>query len=139
MCLTGGFALSLMVDEVVMAPVLSQPAMPLFGSGHGAALGISDSQLEIVKERAQTGVSVLGLRFSGDPKCPPERFATLKRELGSSGFEAIEIDSSKGNPYNIPEDAHSVLTTELVFKDGHPTKEALDRVLAFFKERLLAT
>lgn len=139
MCLTGGFALSLMVDEVVMAPVLSQPSLPLFGPGHGRALGISDSELQIVKKRAQGGVSVLGLRFSGDQKCPRERFETLKRELGSGGFEAIEIDSSKGNPDNIKEDAHSVLTTELVFKDGHPTKKALDRVLGFFKERLLAT
>ena len=137
MCLTGGFALSLMVDEVVRAPVLSQPSLPLFGPGRGPALGISDSELQIVKKRAQAGVSVLGLRFSGDQKCPPERFATLKRELGSGGFEAIEIDSSKGNPYNIREDAHSVLTTELVFENGHPTKKALERVLAFFKERLL--
>jgi hypothetical protein len=28
MCLTGNFALSLMVDESVMAPVLSQPSLP---------------------------------------------------------------------------------------------------------------
>ena len=138
MCLTGGFALSLMVDEVVMAPVLSQPSLPLFGPGHGRALGISDSELQIVKKRAQAGVSVLGLRFSEDQTCPRERFATLTRELGSDGFEAFEIDSSKGNPYNIKEGAHSVLTTELVFEDGHPTKKALDRVLAFFKERLLS-
>ena len=64
MCLTGGFALSLMVDEVVMAPVLSQPSLPLFGPGHKEALGISDSELQTVKQRAQSGASVLGLRFS---------------------------------------------------------------------------
>jgi dienelactone hydrolase len=144
MCLTGGFALSLMVDEFVMAPVLSQPSLPLFGSGHEADLGISDGELEIVKKRAQAGVSVLGLRFSEDTKCPHQRFERLERELGPNGFEPFLISSKKGNLHGIKEDAHSVLTTELFDKDGHtkeghPTKDALDRVLAFFKERLLVT
>jgi hypothetical protein len=31
-----------------------------------------------------------------------------------------------------------VLTEHLVDEPGHPTREALDRVLAFFSERLLA-
>ncbi|HKP87445.1 MAG TPA: dienelactone hydrolase family protein [Blastocatellia bacterium] len=139
MCVTGGFALSLMVDEFVMAPVLSQPSLPLtnFSSERKAALGISDEELQIVKRRAQAGCKLLGLRFTSDTKCPPERFRTLERELGPTGFEGIEIDSSKGNPYHIKEDAHSVLTTELVLEDGHPTKKALDRVLELFRSRLL--
>jgi len=35
--------------------------------------------------------------------------------------------------------AHSVLTEELVDEDGHPTKQALERVLGFFEERLRPT
>jgi len=77
----------------------------------------------------------LGLRFTHDPMCPPERFETLRRELGE-GFEAIEIDSGKGNPHGIPRTAHSVLTRDLVDSEGHPTRAALDRVLGFFGERL---
>ena len=137
MCLTGGFALSLMVDDCVMAPVLSQPSLPLFGSGHKEALGISDSELQTVKQRAQSGASVLGLRFTEDETCPRERFETLRRELGPTGFKSIEIDSSKNNPFHIDSGAHSVLTTELVLKEGHPTKAALDEVLSLFRERLL--
>jgi hypothetical protein len=78
---------------------------------------------------------VLGLRFSADKGSPPERFAALRRELGTA-FEGIEIDSSPGNPNGIPQNAHSVLTIELVDQPGHPTREALDRVLAFLAERL---
>lgn len=143
MCLTGGFALSLMVDEFVMAPVLSQPSLPLFHitAEHKAALGISDKELQIIKQRAQAGVSVLGLRFSCDKRCPRERFETLRRELGPTGFKWIEINSSENNPFNetIKPKAHSVLTTELVLEDGHPTKKALDEVLRFFRKRLLAS
>ena len=136
MCLTGGFALALMVDETVMAPVLSQPSLPFpISASHRAALALSGADLAKVKERTAAGCSLLGLRFTEDVAAPPERFQTLRRELGD-GFEAIEIDSSPGNPHGIPKSAHSVLTTDLVDETGHPTREALDRVLHYFAERL---
>jgi hypothetical protein len=67
--------------------------------------------------------------------CPPERFERLRDELGD-GFEAVEIDSSPGNPHGIGRTAHSVVTNDLVDEEGHPTRDALDRVLALFRERL---
>lgn len=137
MCLTGNFALSLMVDEAVMAPVLSQPSLPFPASkAHREALHLSPEDLEVVKKRARQGCGVLGLRFTADPMCPPERFDRLRRELGEPGFEAIEIDSGPGNPQGFGRSAHSVLTTELVDEAGHPTREALERVLSVFRERL---
>ena len=137
MCLTGNFALALMVDASVMAPVLSQPSLPFpVGSARRSALHISDEDLEKVRQRVRSqGQKLLGLRFTRDPMCPPERFSRLRSELGE-GFEGIEIDSSPGNPHGIPKTAHSVLTTDLVDVAGHPTREALDRVLGFFRERL---
>lgn len=136
MCLTGNFALALMVDEHLMAPVLSQPSLP-FGltRSHRAALHVSDEQLVAIKRRAADGAKLLGLRFTHDPMCPPERFETLRRELGEA-FEGIEVDSSPGNPHGIERIAHSVVTNHLVDREGHPTREALDRVLAFFEEQL---
>ena len=68
--------------------------------------------------------------------CPAERFETLRRELGD-GFIGVEIDSSEGNPWGIPKRAHSVLTGDLVDEPGHPTREALDQVLEFFRSRLV--
>jgi dienelactone hydrolase len=133
MCLTGNFALALMVDSAVMAPVLSQPSLPFpIGKARRAGLHLSDEDLAVVKGR---DVPILGLRFTGDPACPLERFERLRNEFGDR-FEPIEIDSSKGNAFGIPADAHSVLTVHFVDQEGHPTRRALDRVLAFFRERL---
>lgn len=136
MCITGNFALALMVDEAVLAPVLSQPSLP-FGitAAHRAAIHVSDAELAAVKRRAAQGCGVLGLRFTADPMCTAARFDTLRRELGD-GFEAVEVDSGPGNPHGLGRQAHSVLTTDLVDEQGHPTRAALDRVLAFFAERL---
>lgn len=136
MCLTGNFALAMMVDPAVMAPVLSQPSLPFpLTPGRRRGIHLSAEDLDVVRKRASSGCGVLGLRFTGDPMVPAERFETLRRELGS-GFEAIEIDSTPGNPHGIPRTAHSVLTKDLVDREGHPTRAALDRVLALFGERL---
>ena len=136
MCLTGGFALALMVDESVMAPVLSQPSLPFpIGQARRASIDISDQELAVVKARAAAGCTVLGLRFTADGAVPPDRFATLRRELGD-GFIAIEIDSSPGNPHGIARSAHSVLTTHYHDTPGHPTRDAFAQVLAHFQQRL---
>jgi dienelactone hydrolase len=136
MCFTGGFALGMMVDERMLAPVLSQPSLPFaITSRQKAALGIGPEDLARVKERAAQGACLLGLRFTGDGFVPAERFEALRRELGDA-FVAVEIDSSPGNPYGIPRDAHSVLTVHFVDEPGHPTRDALDQVLALFRTRL---
>jgi dienelactone hydrolase len=137
MCITGNFALALMVDQAVMAPVLSQPSLPLpLGAERRAGLHLSDEALGVLRRRvSEEGAKVLGLRFTQDPLCPAERFARLRAELGE-GFEGIEIDSSRKNPYGIPWQAHSVLTKDLIDEAGHPTRAALERVLGFFRERL---
>jgi dienelactone hydrolase len=136
MCLTGGFALAMAVEPAVVAPVVSQPGLPAPLTAHTrAALGLDPGDLATIQDRAQRGLCVLGLRFSNDRGCPAERFATLRRTLGDA-FEGIEIDSSPGNPFGIPTRAHAVLTVDLVDEPGHPTRAALDRVLAFLNQRL---
>jgi dienelactone hydrolase len=139
MCFTGGFALGMMVDDTMLAPVLSQPSLPFpLTPSRRRAVGISDADLGRVKARAADGACLMGLRFTADVAVPEARFDTLRRELGDA-FIAVEIDSSKDNPHGIPRAAHSVLTEHLVDELGHPTREALDRVLAFFTERLAPT
>lgn len=137
MCVTGNFALGMMLDTKVIAPVLSQPSLPLGLTKHRRrALHVSPAELAAAKEKiANEGAKVLGLRFHGDPLCPPARFDRLREELGD-GFEAIELDPKTANR-EIPTTAHSVLTTHLVDREGEPTREALDRTLAFLVERLL--
>ena len=136
MCFTGGFALGMMLDAPVVAPVLSQPSVPFpLGARRKADLGISDAELAAVKQQVADGGCVLGLRFSGDPMAPGERFATLRRELGE-GFIGVELDSSSGNAHDHPKAAHSVLTEHLIDQPGTPTREALDQVLDFLAQRL---
>ena len=136
MCFTGGFALAMMVDDIMLAPVLSQPSLPFpLSKKFKADIGISDGDLARVKERTATGTCLLGLRFTNDPFCFEERFETLRRELGDA-FIAVEIDSAPGNPHGHPKKAHSVLTEHLIDEEGTPTRAALDQTLAFFREKL---
>jgi dienelactone hydrolase len=136
MCFTGGFALAMMVDDTVAAPVLSQPSLPFGVTGRQKRdLGIADADLALVKERAAAGVGVLGLRFTCDRLVPAERFARLRDELGDA-FVGVEIDSAPGNEHGIPRNAHSVLTEHLVDEPGHPTHAALSQVLDHLTTRL---
>jgi len=137
MCFTGNLALTLYVDPWVMAPVLSQPSLPFaLTPGLRRGMHVSDADLAVVQRRVKDeGGKVLGLRFTADPMCPGPRFRALKEALGD-GFEAIEIDSSRGNPHGLGPMAHSVLSFDFVDQDGHPTKAAFLRVVEFFRERL---
>ena len=139
MCFTGGFALAMMVDDIMLAPVLSQPSLPFpITKGHRRDLGISDDDLARVKERCavEDDLRLLGLRFTHDRNVPPERFQCLRQELGDK-FVAVEIDSSPGNPHGHPKGAHSVLTNHLDDREGTPTRQALDQVLDLFRSKLL--
>jgi dienelactone hydrolase len=137
MCLTGGFALAMMVDDTVVAPVLSQPSVPFpITLTMRRDLGISSDDLAVVRRRASEGTCVMGLRFTGDRLVPAERFARLREELGDK-FIAVEIDSMPGNRHGLKRTAHSVLTRHLVDEPGHPTMLALEQVLTFFETRLL--
>ena len=135
MCLTGNFALSLMVDSSVMAPVLSQPSLPFpFSADKRSALHLSDDDLACVKKGDK---KILALRFSNDKTSPPERFDRLRTEFGDR-VETIEIDSSPRNKHGISGKAHSVLTTEFIDEQGHPTLNAVNRTIEFLRENLNA-
>jgi dienelactone hydrolase len=139
MCFTGGYALAMIAGAPVLAPVLSQPSLPIaVTKNHRRDLGVSDDDLaEIKNQCAARDLAVLGLRFSHDRLVPRERFQRLHEELGDR-FVAVEIDSSPNNPHGIRRMAHSVLAEDLVDEPGHPTRDALDQVLALFRTRLLS-
>jgi dienelactone hydrolase len=136
-CWSGGFALAAAVDDSVLAPVLSQPSLPIgLTAKQRRDPGVSEAELKIVERRAaDEGLCAMGLRFSEDPLSPGARFKTLKERLGDA-FEVIEIDSKKGNEYGFGKAAHSVLTLEVREVDGHPAYEARKRVVEFLTQRL---
>ena len=122
MCFSGGFALGMMVDDIMVAPVLSQPSLPFpVGRKRAADLNLSPDDAAVIAERAAGGCEVLGLRFTKD-KLVGDRFSSLRTLLGDA-FIAVEIPSEK------PSD-HSVLTEQR--HDG-----SVQRVLQFFRDKLL--
>ena len=121
MCFSGGFALGMMVDDIMLAPVLSQPSMPLpIGKTRSADLNLSPDDAAAIAERAAAGCQVLGLRFADD-KLVGDRFASLRELLGDA-FIAIELPSAKATD-------HSVLTEQ---RD----ESSVARVLDFFVDKL---
>ena len=137
MCFTGGFALAMATDERLLAPVLSQPSMPLGVTGRARrSIDIAPDELATVRDRcAAGGLQVLGLRFRSDRFVPAERFAFLAEQLGDA-FVAVELDAASANP-EAAGSPHSVLTEHLIDEPGQPTRAALDRVLDLFRSRLL--
>jgi dienelactone hydrolase len=136
MCLTGGFALAMCVEPSVIAPVMSQPSLPLpTNPEHRSAPGMSDADFAVVQRRTADDLCVMGLRFSSDSKSPADRFARFRETLGEK-FMGVEIDSSPGNPWGYKKSAHSVLTQDYSDEATSPTRRALEDVLKFFTSRL---
>lgn len=121
MCFSGGFALGMMLDDFMVAPVLSQPSLPFaMGRARGADLNLSPDDAVVIANRAAAGCQVLGLRYTGD-KLVGDRFTSLRTLLGDA-FVAVEFPSTKKSD-------HSVLTEQR-------QEEGVARVLDFFREKL---
>ncbi|MDZ4298924.1 MAG: dienelactone hydrolase family protein [Moraxellaceae bacterium] len=137
MCVTGNFGLAMMLDAPVIAPVLSQPSLPVGPlPSQRAGLHASAIEIEAAHDKINNhGARILAMRFEGDLLCPGERFRRLREEFGD-GVETIEIaDRHAKKGTGVP--AHSVLTTHLIDAEGEPTRAALDRTLNFLKEQLV--
>jgi dienelactone hydrolase len=133
MCFTGNFALNMMLEPSVLAPVLSQPSLPFSSS---AGLHIAPEELKAVKQRMiDEDLTVLAYRFAGDSFCKAARFAAYEQALGDR-FVGKTLDDSTANP-NGPANPHSVVTLHLIDEEGQPTRQALDEILDFYRARLL--
>jgi dienelactone hydrolase len=141
MCFTGNFALTMMLEPAMLAPVLSQPSLPL---KEPAGLEISPDDLRAVRERLdREDLTVLAYRFEGDQICRAERFAAYAQALGDR-FIARVLPDGAANKDVAPFFAryvsypHSVVTQHLIDQAGQPTIAARDEILAFFAQRLAA-
>jgi dienelactone hydrolase len=140
MCFTGNFALTMMLEPAMLAPVLSQPSLPL---DDPAGIEMAPEELTAVRERLdREDLTVLAYRFKGDRHCRAERFAAYSEALGER-FLARVLPDSAANPDTPPffellvASPHSVLTAHLIDEEGQPTIAARDEILSFFSERLL--
>ncbi len=132
MCFTGNFALSMMLEPAMLAPVLAQPSLPMFRSG---GMHIAPDELAAVKARMEReDLTVLAYRFEGDRFCRAERFAAYEDALGDR-FEGRVLPDSCALP-GTPVRPHSVVTLHLIDREGEPTRAAVDEILGFFARRL---
>ena len=136
MCFTGNFALSMMLEPAMLAPVLSQPSLPI---GQKGGMHIAPDELSQVKARMQReDLTVLAYRFAGDSFCRAERFAAYEEALGDR-FVGRVLPDSAANPDAVMKNPHSVVTAHLIDREGEPTRQALDEILGFFRERLIGS
>jgi dienelactone hydrolase len=139
MCFTGNFALTMMLEPSMLAPVLSQPSLPL---NNPAGIEIAPDEVKAVRERLERDdLTVMAYRFEGDKFCMAQRFATYAEALGDR-FVARVLPDSAANT-DVPPfferhvtTPHSVVTAHLIDEAGQPTIAARDEILAFFKHRL---
>ena len=139
MCFTGNFALSMMLEPAMLAPVLAQPSLPL---DNPSAVESSADELAAVRARLEReDLTVLAYRFEGDRHCRAERFTAYHAALGPRFIGRALPDSAAHSdppPFfkHIVASPHSVLTAHLIDADGEPTVHARDEVLAFLRKRL---
>jgi len=139
MCFTGNFALTMMLEPAMLAPVLCQPSLPL---DNPAALEISEAELTRVKARLDTeDLVVRAYRFEDDRFCTGQRFAGYAAALGDR-FQSRVLPAASANPTPPPffadvvGCAHSVVTAHLVDAAGEPTVRARDEIIEFLIQRL---
>lgn len=132
MCFTGGFALAMMTEPCVIAPVLSQPSLPIRGARAGS-IDASPAEIACARGRLEReDLTVLGLRYRGDPLVPDARFARYARELGDRFIDVtLEPEHARPDTGMTP---HSVLTIHL--PERGPGKAAEAQVIGFFQHRL---
>ncbi|ANW05382.1 dienelactone hydrolase family protein [Bradyrhizobium icense] len=140
MCFTGNFALNMMLEPALLAPVVSQPSLPLDNPG-----GLESSPEDLTQVRARLereDLTVLGYRFAGDSFCRAERFAAYQAALGDRFIGRILPDTAANTGPKPPffeqfvATPHSVVTVHLIDEAGQPTLAARDEILAFFRQRL---
>jgi dienelactone hydrolase len=140
MCWTGNFALSMMLEPAVLAPVLCQPTLPL---GDPAGLEMSPQDLSAVRTRLeQEDLKVMAYRFEGDKFCTAQRFAAYAEALGDRFVGKVLPDAAANA--DVPpffaqhvRTPHSVVTVHLIDEAGQPTAQARDEILQFFVDRLI--
>jgi dienelactone hydrolase len=148
MCLTGAFAIPLIIDPRVPAAVAAQPSVPLsplyvaLGVGSRkslASLNVAASDIDDARARLASGEArLLALRCRADRICPHAKMERLRAEfpVGLDVREYGEVDDRNA----IGERPHATFTKEYRLapdaSDEHHSRRAFADLLAFFDRHL---
>lgn len=114
MCLTGGFALTLMADDAVLGGVASQPSLPLFGQ---SALHMDQAQIKAAREGMAKKGGAIAMRYASDPLCRGAKMEAIEAAFG----DAVVTHSFRGR-------GHALLT-------DHFSDAAYETTRNYFTER----
>jgi dienelactone hydrolase len=148
MCLTGAFAIPLIIDPQVVAAVAAQPSVPLsplfmaFGIGHARQLGelnVSESEIAQARARLDAGrANLLSVRCRSDRICPRAKIDRLQREF-PVGLEIREY-AAAAERNCLGERPHATFTKEYRLaphaSSDHYSRRAFADLVAFFDRHL---
>ncbi len=132
MCLSGGFALAMVVDQLVKVAIAGQPSLPLTYRGwptrKARDLGVSPGDLAVIKGRVAHGDAVVrAVRYADDRISPTARTKRLAQELGAGAVMTPILGSR-----------HSVLVDGATDRLAHPdAARALNEAVRIIRERLV--
>lgn len=139
MCFTGNFALSMVLEPAVLAPVMCQPSLPL---DEPAAIALTGDEAAAIRSRMERDdLTALGFRFAGDRYCTAARFAAYAEALGDRFVPTVLDDAAaRTDPpeffAEVIDSPHSVVTAHLIDADGEATVAARDAIITFLHRRL---
>jgi dienelactone hydrolase len=86
MCFTGNFALSMMLEASVLAPVMNQPSLPL---NDPAGIGLAPEELTAIRNRLEADdLTVMAYRFDGDRFCTAQRLRPMPQRSATDSKRA---------------------------------------------------
>jgi hypothetical protein len=148
MCLTGAFAIPLIIEPHVAAAVAAQPSVPLsplsvlFGRGgqkrkHG--LNVAASDIEQARARLNAGrTHLLAVRCRSDRICPRAKIERLRSEF-PVGLEILEYAEPEERNA-LGERPHATFTKEYRLAPNasvdHYSRQAFADLVAFFDRYL---
>jgi hypothetical protein len=148
MCLTGAFAIPLIIDPRVVAAVAAQPSVPLsplflaFGIKSdrlSSQLNVSASEIAAARARLDAGEAhLLAIRCRPDRVCPRAKIERLQSEF-PMGLEVREY-AQAGERNCLGERPHATFTREYRIAPhasaDHYSRRALADLVAFFDRYL---
>lgn len=148
MCLTGAFAIPLVIDPQVVAAVAAQPAVPLsplfmaLGIGREdklSQLNVSDGEIAQARARLEAGrAHLLSVRCRPDRICPRAKIERLLREF-PVGLEIREY-AEPGDRNRLGERPHATFTKEYRLAPNatadHYSRRAFTDLIAFLDRHL---
>jgi dienelactone hydrolase len=138
MCLTGAFAIPLIIDPRVVAAVAAQPSVPLSplllafgvkGDRLSSQLNVTDAEIAAARARLNSGdAHLFALRCRPDRICPQAKLERLQREF-PVGLESREY-AEPNERNSLGQRPHAIFTREYRLAPHAPADHYSQRAFA---------